>query len=493
MDRLRVFSFLFLLLPAFGSSAQSRKIDSLRKLLPTIKEDSDRVITLNAFGWEFRNLKSDTAILLSTQALELARKLGYGTGIGKSLHNLGVYYYRKGDYKKAIAFDQSALTTWDSLGKADSLRTYFFENAAALTLGNLANVLKEQGFFPRALEKYFQTLNLSEKHKDFTLQSNILGSIGSLYQETGQFDKAIDFYFKGLHISDSIGNKVQSAILLGNIGVVYWNKKEFTQALEFDTRALKLDEALKNKYGVGRHLGNLGLVYKDMNDFKKALEHYQKAIVIHTELGNKRGLALVLGNLGDLYRENQRYTEARTFLERSLKLSTEIGLYNVTRSNYEQLSQLYEAQGQWSDALLYYKKYIVARDSIFNEENTKKQTQSEMQFIFDKQQAADSIRNTEQMKQEELRHGQEIRQQQIYTYGGVAGFLLMLVVAGVSFNAYRTKQKANEIISEQKLLVEMKQKEIIDSIHYAKRIQQSLLPSDRYVAKCLEKAGKTNV
>jgi len=52
----------------------------------------------------------------------------------------------------------------------------------------------------------------------------------------------------------------------------------------------------------------------------------------------------------------------------------------------------------------------------------------------------------------------------------------MLVVAGVSFRAYRSKQKANEIIFHQKELVEMKQKEIIDSINYACRIQKIIAP-----------------
>ena len=42
-------------------------------------------------------------------------------------------------------------------------------------------------------------------------------------------------------------------------------------------------------------------------------------------------------------------------------------------------------------------------------------------------------------------------------------------------------------IQKQKLLVEEKQKEILDSIQYAKRIQQSLLPTEKYIEKSLKK------
>jgi len=47
-------------------------------------------------------------------------------------------------------------------------------------------------------------------------------------------------------------------------------------------------------------------------------------------------------------------------------------------------------------------------------------------------------------------------------------------------------QKATKEISEQKQIVEDKHKEITDSIHYAKRIQQSILPTDEMINKTLK-------
>jgi hypothetical protein len=74
---------------------------------------------------------------------------------------------------------------------------------------------------------------------------------------------------------------------------------------------------------------------------------------------------------------------------------------------------------------------------------------------------------------------------------------LVLILAGFIFRSYRQKQKANIIISQQKSevekqknLVEEKQKDILDSIHYAKRIQQSLLPTEKYIEKKLNELKK---
>jgi hypothetical protein len=47
-------------------------------------------------------------------------------------------------------------------------------------------------------------------------------------------------------------------------------------------------------------------------------------------------------------------------------------------------------------------------------------------------------------------------------------------------------------IIEQKEIVEEKQKEIIDSINYSKHLQQSLLPTEKYIEKTLKRLNKKN-
>jgi hypothetical protein len=44
-----------------------------------------------------------------------------------------------------------------------------------------------------------------------------------------------------------------------------------------------------------------------------------------------------------------------------------------------------------------------------------------------------------------------------------------------------------KIVEEQKRLVDEKQKEVLDSIRYAKRIQQSLMPTETYISRNIRK------
>ena len=59
----------------------------------------------------------------------------------------------------------------------------------------------------------------------------------------------------------------------------------------------------------------------------------------------------------------------------------------------------------------------------------------------------------------------------------------MLALVLFTFIGYKQKQKANTIISHQKELVEGKNKEILDSINYAKRLQEAILPPISLIKK----------
>ena len=81
----------------------------------------------------------------------------------------------------------------------------------------------------------------------------------------------------------------------------------------------------------------------------------------------------------------------------------------------------------------------------------------------------------------------------------IGGFGLMAAMAVVVLRGYNQKKKANAIITQQKKevetqkhVIEEKQKEILDSIHYAKRIQSALLTHERYIEKNLARLASEN-
>ena len=86
-----------------------------------------------------------------------------------------------------------------------------------------------------------------------------------------------------------------------------------------------------------------------------------------------------------------------------------------------------------------------------------------------------------------LRENAQIKNEKFQRYALIVG--LLFVVCGLLFvvNRFRITQKQKKIIEEQKIKVDEafeklaeKNKEVLDSIRYAKRIQTALLTSEKY-------------
>jgi serine phosphatase RsbU (regulator of sigma subunit) len=63
---------------------------------------------------------------------------------------------------------------------------------------------------------------------------------------------------------------------------------------------------------------------------------------------------------------------------------------------------------------------------------------------------------------------------------------LIILTAVVTIRLLVLNKRTNKLLKERNALIEEKNKNITDSINYAKRIQQSLLPTEKYIEKKLK-------
>jgi serine phosphatase RsbU (regulator of sigma subunit) len=488
------------------SNRPNHTIDSLRSVLktlnktssefmPTIKgmrvgneADTIYIITLNNLAVELRNNDPDTSIILSTQALNLSLSL-FKTEkplssfwkvkencIAKSYHNLGVINWIKGNYPLSIDYYLKALKIKESLNDKKGI---------AVCLGNIGIIYWSQGNYPNALDYDFKALKMGEELGDKNRIANCLNNIGIIFDEERDYSKALDYYFKSLKMEEEMGDKNAISDNLGNIGIVFDEEGDDSKALDYYFKALKIGEELGNKNVIARQMYNIGLIYNKQGKalphlaqkkifFNKALPYLFKALKINEELGNNNGIALGFCAIGSGFTAMTRYGDAEKYLQKALVLSTKIKALDLVRQAEKMLSEIYSQTNQPEKALAHYKKYIVAKDSIFNEENTKKAVRFEMNFEFEKKQA---VEKAEQEKQNEI--AQQEKQKQKIILILVSCFLLLVAVfASFMFNRWRITQK-------QKLIIEKQKEKIVDSITYAQLIQQSILMEESEIQKIL--------
>jgi tetratricopeptide (TPR) repeat protein len=493
-----VFSVLFFL-PTLSS--QNSNIDSLSTLLKRDKQDTNKVIHLYKLSWQYIKVgQYDTAIHYSNKAIKLADQLNFKRGISASYGNIGYVFSEQGEYNKALDYYLKALEIDKKLGDKFGVERH---------LGNIGLVFSYQANYIQALDYQLQALKIAEEIKDKNSIATHLCNIGFIYWNQKNYTKATDYFLRSLKIAEKINDQDLMIYALGSIANTYSEeanaltdstkrKELFNKASEYYFNALTIANRLDDKNGTAIWLGNIGELYRNMGDYSKASEYYLQSLKIAQELKNKHLISNCFGNLGIIYTKLKKFDMAEMYLKTAISMDT-VHVKNELSQYYELLSQLYDNtalsalnKGNWEKAardyklsLAYYKKCTVLKDSIFSQESKKELVRKEMNYEFDKKEAAIKAENEKQQIIAEEKN----RKQKIISWIIAGGLLSALVFSLFIFRSLRIAYKQKQIIERknnetllQKKTIEEKNKDITDSIHYAKRIQNALLREEEHIS-----------
>jgi serine phosphatase RsbU (regulator of sigma subunit) len=454
-----------------NSFAQTHVIDSLKNVLKTEKDDTNKVFTLNILSVRLSEKSDyDSSLFYSNSAKKLSESLNYKKGLAKALLNSGMVYARQNNYTRALECDQRSLDLYKQLGgKIDIAANY----------GNMGIICTDQGNYTLALDYDFKALALYREIGDKKGIATNIGNIGLIYQNQDEFDKALEYYNKAIQIQEEIGDKEGVAINTGNMGNIYQSQHNYAKAIEYDLKALEIARQIGAKREILKNLGNIGSTYQDQGNYPKALEYDLQALEISKQIGDQMGIAINFDNMGGVYMLQKKYPEAKKYLDSAIIVSKNTGIKDVTEDAYYQLSALDSVLGDFKASREDLKMYFNYQASLAAEANSKKAIQSEMNYEFEQRQAAEKV---EQDKKDLLAQ-QDRKKQIIIRDFSIGGFAMMFALAFFIFRGYTQKRKDNVIIKSQKEAVDRSQKKVMDSIRYAQKIQYSILPSGDEIKK----------
>jgi len=297
------------------------------------------------------------------------------------------------------------------------------------------------------------------------------------------FKKEKENYEKALKIYKDLGNEIEITNTQVNIANILIREKQFEKALDYVGQAHLLNKKINYREGLCNTYGSFGRIYYTMHNYPKALDNLIWSLELSEEIQDKSITVNRLMEIALVHMARRNYANALTHTEKAFEISTALGEQSKIVKVEKMLSEIYEAKGDNRAALEHYKRFIIIRDSVYNEENTKNVVRSEMNFEFEKKEAATKL---EQEKKEAVAAA-ESKKQKVIIWGVCGILLLVFAFAVIAYRSYLQKQKANIEITKQKEVIEEKQKEILDSIYYARRIQRALIPSDRNIQKHLKK------
>ncbi|MES2836090.1 MAG: tetratricopeptide repeat protein [Bacteroidota bacterium] len=450
----------------YSQKQGQERVDSLLLELTKTSEDSNKVKQLNSLSSSLYSINLENADKYANQAILLAQKISYKKGEAAGLNNKGYIAFYNGKYKDALSLHEEALKISKQINDKKTI---------AVSLNYLGIVYRDQGDYSKAMNYYFQALKFQEELKNKPGIASALLNIGVVYSDQDNFKQAIIYQEKALLIFKETNDIAQIANTLTRIGNIYWSQKNYKLAQEKYSKALELFQQIKHNRGIAVVLNNIAGVYTDQNKYKLALDYYFKALEIRTEIGDKNGIAILLGNIGSVYTELNELETALEYYDKSIKQSIAIGYKETIKDNYLNISKTYEKKGNYKKAYEFHTLYSQAKDSLINDESNTLIAEMAAKYDTEKKEAEIKFLNSEKEKESEIR-AIENRKKNTIIVSIILGLLIVIV-----FSIYVLRLLKNS--REQKLIIEEHQKEIIDSITYAKRIQLAILPSDEQIKK----------
>ncbi len=468
------FLFLFFFCPLFS---QNNNLAELQAEYKSSSTDTGKISILLKIA--DITPENDSAIIYLNKAVDISIKINSKSNLAVSYKKIGARYLKQAEYTEAIEYFLKALKFYEEIGdKSGAGKCYY----------NIGLVYHQQSNFTKELENRLKALKNFEEIGDKKLIGVSYSDIGIIYYSQINYPKALDYFSKALIICDTLKDDEGKAKNYNNIGLIYIDKKDYPKAFEYEVKAMHMYEKLNNSKDLSSCYINIAIIYSNSNDFSQAMQYYKNALKIKIELGDDALAAVCYVNIGSLNDNLKNYQDAIDYSLKGIEISKGINDLDNMRNGYKTLANVYEELKDYKNAFKYEIKFKQLTDSIFNIENTKQM--SDLKTNFEVQKKEDELNSKSKAEKEKLAviaEAEKKRQQTIIYF--VIFILVIVCIASVFlWNRYKVTERQKNIIEKQKDVVQIqkqkveeKNKEILDSIQYAKRLQNAILPNPKLV------------
>jgi serine phosphatase RsbU (regulator of sigma subunit) len=493
------------------SANNDRKLDSLYNLIKTTNNDTVKV---NAHLKIVSTLMKDDTV----KGMHEAKKLLYSINVlqnkpfaFRSIEKIGKIFYGNNMLQKAQYYWNLGLvrskteknSEWqakfylriaDFLQREDFLKqcVLYFDSALAITkisdekLRSNILMLKgrahyDAGDYKTAMDNYIESQRLFEKNNWWTVEyGHLLHFIGSVFKQQNFYDKALEYYEKELILARKIKNRSLEAEALYLCASMYGTKGNLEKELEYINKALLLFKEENNLRMVGLMYGNLSANYSDNKEYKKAIASCEKALDIYKQIGEEENQAAIFRSLGDLYSKLNQPQKALVYLKKAMDAAMKIETKQLLNKSEitQSMAFTYSQLGDYKSAFNLILEHRQLNDSLNNVSNAEYLHSLEKQYDTEKKEQEIALLSKDKKIQSE-----EILRQTNQRRNLLVVIILVVVVAGVSLFAFINKRKTSKLlvkqvneINYQNAIIKEKNKDITDSIQYAKRLQEAVFP-----------------
>ena len=475
----KLFSFIaFYLAISFSICfAQREEIDSLKKILPALK-DSSRIDCMNALSFQYiRLLIRDSSEYFQEQSYLESKKLNYIHGIAESVSNQsGIFEYFDNDLIKSEALARESIGWFEKTINKNGI-----ENA----YDNLSFAVFSQSKYDEAYQIAKRRYEKSLIAKDTTIMYNVLGTMGVIHFQEGSYDSSFYFYQKAHELAIDCKNKVWISDDLISFGTLFREIGDYNTALNYYRQTFRTDTretiqsridgsyetwtrmefaelfSLLHQYDSAWHyyhlfdtsrvtnkdlriyLVSVGETYLLEKDYKKALQNFLRGLGMHRRVNDRNEIKRVLLDIAKTYLALNDNKTALQYVREGLGLSLETKSRQFIRDGYQILYSLYERLHKTDSAYFYYQKYIAIKESVVSD-------QTKGRFAAYKYEQQINLINTEKLiGEQQLKIQQQMLAQSSFQKRIlIIGLACLMMISAIIFRTIILKRKNEKNLRE---------------------------------------------
>lgn len=313
--------FLFI---AFSVNGQISIKDSLKTLLQQKQPDTLRILRLVELSYIYIESAPDTMLLLSSEALDLSRKVNFQRGEALSLNRQGIAYYQTGNLTKAMELTLKGMQISERINDLDGMRK------AYISLGNIHS------------------------------------------GQPGEEGQALEYKFKAKAITEQLNDKRTLSIVLSNIGGSYLILKKYDSAGLYTQQAFDRAKELSSARMMGVPMMNMASIYRSTDQLALALEAYRAGASYSCQAGDDYHLIGDYNGMAAIFDLQKQQDSSLHYAKLALSTAQQRGFLSAVPAASDLIYTVYKSKGNKDSALFYLELTRKANDSLFKKENVKK-------------------------------------------------------------------------------------------------------------------------
>lgn len=359
-----------------------------------------------------------------------------------------------------------------------------------------AVILTDKGENEKAMAEFLRILGLFERNGYILESSKMNSRIAIIYKNTDQIETAIYHLKESLKQARKVKNEAQEASALMTLGNCYKAQDKFDKAEENYLASIAIAKKTNDQRTLAGNYNNMGSLMRMRGRLDDAMAYFERAIVINTEAKNDQWLSFNYNNIGNILKDQNRIQESIGYFLKSIEIKDRIKDDEGKVQSLINLSDSYALIGDYKNAFLHRKAYIILNDSLNLVDQAAATQKLAAQYQSEKREAQIAqLSIQDELNQQKLKTSSEriSYQNRLAWLIGVAA-VLFLAVAIILWYSARNRKRINEELEEKNAQIHSKNeqldyqhREIKSSINYAKRIQSIILPSqlkmDAYFSK----------